>query len=63
MVLVTLCRFENENGSQTSGATPAANSEPSLNGRQPAKKPPRQAGMVGEDDALSLGNHGGFILD
>jgi len=37
--------------------------ESGLDGRQPAKKPPGQAGVVGEDDALSLGNHGGYIVD
>jgi len=38
-------------------------SESSLDSRQPAKKPPGQAGVVGEDDAASLGNHGGYIVD
>jgi hypothetical protein len=35
----------------------ASRSESGLHGGQPAKKPPGQAGVVGENDALSLGNH------
>jgi len=35
--------------------------ETGLDGGQTAEKPPWQAGVVGEDDALSLENHGGYI--
>jgi hypothetical protein len=56
--------LKNENGSSSRGVTPAARAlKPGLDGRQPAKKPPGQAGVVGEDDALSLGNHGGYIAN
>ncbi len=39
----------------------ASRSKSGLHGGQPAEKPPGQAGVVGENDALSLGNHASYI--
>ena len=45
-------------------ASPAGGrSKPRLHRRQPAEKPPRQPRMIGEDDPLSFGNHGGYIAN
>jgi hypothetical protein len=38
-------------------------SKADLNRRQPAEKAPGQPGVVGQNDALSYGNHEGYIAN